>query len=146
MRDRHTNIKNTMFFLNALYISFIFNFVIPLFFLDTLYMKGKKEPNRKEKEIGDIVDLNARLDGLLPTFLMKSADFKRNPQLESADDNIENVSHKVNMLESCIINLANKVSEDNRALKEEIRNSWLSGAVPQPLFQFSMFQVASLFY
>ena len=88
------------------------------------YMRGKKEPNRKEKEIGDIVDLNARLDGvgLLPTFLMTSADFKRNPQLESADDNIENVSHKVNMLESCIINLANKVAEDNRGLKEEIRN------------------------
>ena len=52
------------------------------------YMRGHKEPNRKDKEIADIVDLNARLDGagLLPTFLMSSTDFKRNPQLESSDE------------------------------------------------------------
>ena len=87
-------------------------------------MGGRKEPEKKEKIIQDIVDLNARLDGagLIPTFLMTSADFKRNPQLLNPEDDIENVSHKVNMLESCILNLANKVAEDNRVLKEEIRS------------------------
>ena len=87
------------------------------------YMRGHKEPNRKDKEIADIVDLNARLDGagLLPTFLMTSSDFKRNPQLESPDETMGNVSHKVNTLERCIINLADKVADNNRDLKEELR-------------------------
>ena len=87
------------------------------------YMRGHKEPNRKDKEIADIVDLNARLDGagLLPTFLMTSSDFKRNPQLESPDETMGNVSHKVNMLERCIISLADKVADNNRDLKDELR-------------------------
>ena len=46
---------------------------------------------------------------------------KRNPELKNPDDNMENVSHKVKMLENVIVNLANKVSEGQKALKEEIR-------------------------
>ena len=87
-------------------------------------MGGQKEPEKREKLIRDIIDLNARLDGanLLPTFLMTSKDLKRNPQLQSPEDDIENVSHKVNMLESCIINLTNKMTEETKALKDEMRN------------------------
>ena len=87
-------------------------------------MGGRKEPEKREKLIWDIIDLNARLDGanLLPTFLMTSKDLKRNRQLQSPEDDIENVSHKVNMLESCIINLTNKMTEETKALKDEMRN------------------------
>ena len=86
-------------------------------------MKGHRHPEKKEKDIEDIIDLNAKLDGLnlLPTFLLVSSDMKRIPELQNPEDNIENVSHKVKMLESCIVNLADKVTEGQRALKEEIR-------------------------
>ena len=67
--------------------------------------------------------MNAKLDGLgiLPTFLLVSSDMKINSELNNPEDNIENVSHKVRMLESCIVNLADKVTEGQRVLKEEIQ-------------------------
>ena len=46
---------------------------------------------------------------------------KINSELNNPEDNIENVSHKLIMLESCIVNLADKVTEGQRVLKEEIQ-------------------------
>ena len=46
------------------------------------WMKGHRQPEKKERDIKDIIDLNAKLDalGLLPTFLIVSSDMKKNPE------------------------------------------------------------------
>ena len=46
------------------------------------WMKGHRQPEKKERDIEDIIDLNAKLDalGLLPTFLIVSSDMKKNPE------------------------------------------------------------------
>ena len=82
--------------------------------LDKL-MTGKREPNKKDKEAGDVVDLMCKLNdrGKLPTILLLSTDLVRNPMLQNVDDNVEHVSHKVKMLESCIVNLVDKVNENH---------------------------------
>ena len=51
--------------------------------------------------------------------MMTSKFLKRAPELCDPDDNVENVSHKVKMLESVVVNLANKLSEETRVLKED---------------------------
>ena len=86
-----------------------------------IWTKGRNEPNKKDKIIGDIINIFARLDGydMLPGFLMTSGFVKRAPELHDPDDNVENVSHKVKMLESVVVNLANKLSEETRILKED---------------------------
>ena len=91
--------------------------------LDKL-MGNRKQPEKRERESSDIVDFMSKLDekNKLPTILVFSQDLKRNPEsLQNPEDSIEHVSHKVKMLESCILNLADKVSEGQRVLKEEIR-------------------------
>jgi hypothetical protein len=88
--------------------------------LDT-WTKGRNEPNKKDKQISNIIDIFARLDGydMLPGFLMTSGFVKRAPELHDPEDNVENVSHKVKMLETVVVNLANKLSEETRVLKED---------------------------
>ena len=86
-----------------------------------IWTKGRNEPNKKDKIISDIINIFARLDGydMLPGFLMTSGFVKRAPELHDPEDNVENVSHKVKMLETVVVNLANKLSEETRILKED---------------------------
>ena len=88
--------------------------------IDT-WIKGRNQPNKKGKQIDDIINIFARLDGyaLQPGYLMTSGFVKRAPELNDPDDNVENVSHKVKMLEAVVVNLANKLSEETRILKED---------------------------
>ena len=77
------------------------------------WIKGRNQPDKKKKQLDDIINIFARLDGygLNPEFMMTSKFMKRAPELSDPDDNVENVSHKVKMLESVVVNLANKLSE-----------------------------------
>ena len=77
---------------------------------------GKREPEKKEKEAADVVDLMCKLNdqGKIPNIPILSTDLVRNPLLQNMDDNVENVSHKVKMLETCIVNLVdNKIPHTN---------------------------------
>ena len=67
------------------------------------------------------MNIFARLDGynLHPEYLMSANFVKRTPELVDPEDNVENVSHKVKMLESVIVNLVNKVGEETKALRED---------------------------
>ena len=85
------------------------------------WVKGRNQPEKKKKQTEDIVNIFTRLDGygLNPEFLMTSRFVKRAPELSDPDDNVENVSHKVKMLESVIVSLADKLSQETRDLKED---------------------------
>ena len=87
------------------------------------WIKGRKNPEKKKRQIEDIVNIFARLDGYasVPEFLMSAGFVKRAPKLDDPDDNVESVSHKVKMLESVVVNLANKLSDETRILKEDSR-------------------------
>ena len=87
-------------------------------------MTGKREPEKKDKDAADVVDLMCKLNdqGKLPTILIVSTDMVRNPMLQNVDDNVEHVSHKVKMLETCIVNLVDKVNLHHKDLKEEIKS------------------------
>ena len=67
-------------------------------------------------------------------FLMTSGFVKRAPELHDPEDNVENVSHKVKMLESVVINLANKISEETRILKEDSKAIRSEIKSPKPSF------------
>ena len=64
-----------------------------------VWIKGCKGTEKKHKQIDDIMNIFARLDGynLVPEFLMSSKFVKRAPELTDPEDNVENVSHKVNI-------------------------------------------------
>ena len=85
------------------------------------WIKGRNQPDKKEKQIDDIINIFARVDGygMQPEFLMTSGFVKRAPELIDPEDNVENVSHKVKMLEAVVVNLANKLGEETRILKED---------------------------
>ena len=85
------------------------------------WVKGRANPEKKRKQIDDIVNIFERLDAYdcIPEFLMSAAFVKRAPKLDDPDDNVESVSHKVKMLESVVVNLANKLSDETRILKED---------------------------
>ena len=86
-----------------------------------IWTSGRNQPKKTEKQIDDIMNIFARLDGhgLVPEFLMSSKFVKRAPKLDDPDDNVENVSHKVKMLESVIVNL----SDETKTLKEDSKNN-----------------------
>ena len=50
---------------------------------------------------------------------MSASFVKRAPKLEDPNVSMEGVSHKVNMLESVVMNLTNRLSEETRVLKED---------------------------
>ena len=87
------------------------------------WIKGRKNPEKKKRQVDDIVNIFARLDGYdcIPEFLRSAGFVKRAPRLDDPDDNVESVSHKVKMLEAVVVNLANKLCDETRILKEDSR-------------------------
>ena len=87
----------------------------------TKWLKGKNMPEKKDKQIDDIINLRRRLDGyaLVPVTLMTSKLVKRLPDTKNSEENPENISQKVKMLEAMVVNLGNIISTETRTLKED---------------------------
>ena len=90
----------------------------------TKQLGQRQSPDKKEKVSSDIVDIMTRLDekDKSPVILMTSADFKAAPVLQNSEDDLESFGGKLRVLEHCIINLAEKVSEYTKSIKDDIKS------------------------
>ena len=90
----------------------------------TKWTSGRKDPGKREKQIDDIINKFSRLDAynLVPEFLMSSKFVKRAPVLVDSADDMSSVSYKVKMLQSVIVNLGNKVTEETRSLRNDMKS------------------------
>ena len=72
------------------------------------WVKGRMNPEKKKKQVDDIVKIFAKLDAYdsIPEFLMSAGFVKRTPKLDDPDDNVESAR-------IC----GNKLSDETRILK-----------------------------